>query len=161
MLKGFFQDSDFIVVLQTGFGSGSGFLPLGSGLESDSKKLESEHLCYARGTRALQLFFSTSNCPWLLSVLATDISTQCTLLFYCAKQCNDRNLVFSIAIVWVGWSKAAICGNSWNPTRNFVGEHPIRSKDDLLSFPWSHILQFWCWLFVQSKSWWIGRKRLL
>jgi len=38
------QDSDFIIVLQTGFGSGSGFLPLGSGLESDSKKLESEHL---------------------------------------------------------------------------------------------------------------------
>jgi len=42
MLTGFFQDSDFIVVLQTGFGSG--FLPLGSGLESDLKKLESEHL---------------------------------------------------------------------------------------------------------------------
>jgi len=42
MLTGFFQDSDFIVVLQTGFGSG--FLPLGSGLESDSKKLESEHV---------------------------------------------------------------------------------------------------------------------
>jgi len=31
-------------VLQTGFGSGTGFLLLGSGLESDSKKLESEHL---------------------------------------------------------------------------------------------------------------------
>jgi len=31
-------------VLQTGFELGSGFLPLGSGLESDSKKLESEHL---------------------------------------------------------------------------------------------------------------------
>ena len=30
-------------MLQTGFGSG--FLPLGSGLESDSKNLESEHLC--------------------------------------------------------------------------------------------------------------------
>jgi len=45
MLTGFFQDSDFIVVLQTGFGSGSGFLTLGSGLESDSKKLDSEHLC--------------------------------------------------------------------------------------------------------------------
>jgi len=45
MLRGFFQDLDFIVVLQTGFGSGSGFLPLASGLESDSKKLESEHLC--------------------------------------------------------------------------------------------------------------------
>jgi len=44
MLTGFFQDSDFIVVLQTGFWSGSGFLPLGSRLESDSKKLESEHL---------------------------------------------------------------------------------------------------------------------
>jgi len=43
MLTGFRQDSDFIFVLQTGFGSG--FLPLGSGLESDSKKLESEHLC--------------------------------------------------------------------------------------------------------------------
>jgi len=42
MLTGFFQDSDFIVVLQTGFGSG--FLPLGSGLESDLKKLESKHL---------------------------------------------------------------------------------------------------------------------
>jgi len=42
MFTGFFQDSDFTVVLQTGFGSG--FLPLGSGLESDSKKLESEHL---------------------------------------------------------------------------------------------------------------------
>jgi len=42
MLTGFFQDSDFIVVLQIGFGSG--FLPLGWGLESDSKKLESEHL---------------------------------------------------------------------------------------------------------------------
>jgi len=42
MLTGFFQDSDFIVVLQTGFGSG--FLPLGSGLESDLKNLESEHL---------------------------------------------------------------------------------------------------------------------
>jgi len=40
-----FQDSDFIVVLQTAFGSGSGFLPVVSGLESDSKKLESEHLC--------------------------------------------------------------------------------------------------------------------
>jgi len=39
MLTGFFQVSD---VLQ----SGSGFLPLGSGLESDWKKLESEHLCY-------------------------------------------------------------------------------------------------------------------
>jgi len=35
---------DFIFVLQTGFGSG--FLPLGSGLESDSKKLESEQLCF-------------------------------------------------------------------------------------------------------------------
>jgi len=44
MLTGFFQDSDVIDVLQTGFGSGSGFLPLGPGLESDSKKLESEHL---------------------------------------------------------------------------------------------------------------------
>jgi len=44
MLTGFFQDSDFIVVLQTGFGSG--FLPLKSELESDSKKLESEHLWY-------------------------------------------------------------------------------------------------------------------
>ena len=44
MSTGFFQDSDFIVVLQTGFGSGSGFLPLGSGLDPDSKKLESEHL---------------------------------------------------------------------------------------------------------------------
>jgi len=32
-------------VQQTGFRSGSGFLPLGSGLELDSKKLESEHLC--------------------------------------------------------------------------------------------------------------------
>ena len=42
MLTGFFQDSDFIVMLQTGFGSG--FPPIGSGLESDSKKLESEHL---------------------------------------------------------------------------------------------------------------------
>jgi len=47
MLTGFFQDSDFIVVLQTGFGSRSGFLPLGSGLESDSKKPESEHLCHS------------------------------------------------------------------------------------------------------------------
>jgi len=37
MLTAFFQDSDFIVVLQTGFGSG--FLPLGSGLESDKKNL--------------------------------------------------------------------------------------------------------------------------
>jgi len=44
MLTGFFRNSDFIVVLQTGFWSGSGFLPLGSGLESDSNKLESEHL---------------------------------------------------------------------------------------------------------------------
>jgi len=44
MLTGFFQDSDFILVLQTGFGSG--FLPLGSGLEPDSKILESEHLWY-------------------------------------------------------------------------------------------------------------------
>jgi len=37
MLTGFFQDSDFIVVLQTGFGSGSGFLPrirTGVGLEN-------------------------------------------------------------------------------------------------------------------------------
>ena len=34
-------------MLQTGFGSGSGFLPLGSGLDSDSEKLESEHLCNA------------------------------------------------------------------------------------------------------------------
>jgi len=42
MLTRFFKDSDFIVVLQTRFGSG--FLTLGSGLESDSKKLESEHL---------------------------------------------------------------------------------------------------------------------
>jgi len=32
-----------MVVLQTGFGSGSGYLPLASGLESDSKKLESEN----------------------------------------------------------------------------------------------------------------------
>jgi len=31
-------------MLQTGFGSG--FPPIGSGLESDSKKLESEHLWY-------------------------------------------------------------------------------------------------------------------
>jgi len=38
MLTGFIQDSDFIVVLQTAFRSGSGFLPLGSALESDSKK---------------------------------------------------------------------------------------------------------------------------
>jgi len=37
------EDSEFIVVLQTGFGSV--FLPLGSGLESDSKKLDSENLC--------------------------------------------------------------------------------------------------------------------
>jgi len=44
MLTGFFQDSDFIVVLQTRFGSG--FLPLRSGLESDSKKLDSKHFCY-------------------------------------------------------------------------------------------------------------------
>jgi len=50
MLTGFFQDSDFIVVLQTG--------PLGSGLESDSKKPESEHLCHSgflimrKGTQA-------------------------------------------------------------------------------------------------------------
>jgi len=44
MSRGFFQDSDFIVVLQTGFESGSGFLLLGSGLESDLKKLESKHL---------------------------------------------------------------------------------------------------------------------
>ena len=44
MLTRFFKD--FIVVLQTGFGSGSGFLPLGSGLESDSQKLESEYLCF-------------------------------------------------------------------------------------------------------------------
>ena len=29
MLTGFFQDSHFIVVLQIGFGPGSGFLPLG------------------------------------------------------------------------------------------------------------------------------------
>jgi len=42
MLTGFFQDSDFIVELQTGFGSG--FLPLGSALVSDLKKLVSEHL---------------------------------------------------------------------------------------------------------------------
>jgi len=39
MLTGFFQDSDFIFVLQTGFGSGSGFLPLGSRLESTRKNL--------------------------------------------------------------------------------------------------------------------------
>jgi len=44
MITGLFQDSDFIVVFQTGFGSGSGFLPLKLGLESDSKKLQSEHL---------------------------------------------------------------------------------------------------------------------
>jgi len=42
MLTRFFLDSDLIVVLQAGFGSG--FLPLGSGLESDSKKLDCEHL---------------------------------------------------------------------------------------------------------------------
>jgi len=41
-MNGIFQDLDFIFVLQTGLGSG--FLPLGSGLESNSKKLESEHL---------------------------------------------------------------------------------------------------------------------
>jgi len=35
---------DFTFALQTGFESG--FLPLGSRMESDSKKLESEHLCY-------------------------------------------------------------------------------------------------------------------
>jgi len=40
ILTRFFQDLDFIFVLQTGFGSGSGFLPPGSGQESDSKKLE-------------------------------------------------------------------------------------------------------------------------
>jgi len=45
MLTGFFQDSDLIVVLQTRFGSGSGFLLLGTGLEPDSKKLVSEQLC--------------------------------------------------------------------------------------------------------------------
>jgi len=38
MLTGFFKDLDIIVVLQTG--CGSGFLPLGSGLESDSKKIQ-------------------------------------------------------------------------------------------------------------------------
>jgi len=37
-------------VLQTGIGSGSGFLSLGSGLESDSKKLEIEHLWYMGGS---------------------------------------------------------------------------------------------------------------
>jgi len=42
MSIGFFQESDFIFVLQRGFGSGSGLLPLGSGLESDSKKHESD-----------------------------------------------------------------------------------------------------------------------
>jgi len=42
MLTGFFQDSDSIVLFKTGFGSG--FLPIESGMESDSKKLESEHL---------------------------------------------------------------------------------------------------------------------
>jgi len=41
---------DFIFVLQTEFGSG--FLPLGSGLDSDSKKLESEHLWQAKSTEA-------------------------------------------------------------------------------------------------------------
>jgi len=34
-------------VLQRGFGSG--FLPLGPGLKSDSKKLESEHICIEHG----------------------------------------------------------------------------------------------------------------
>jgi len=33
--------------LQTGFGSGPGVLPLRSGPESDSKKLESEHIRWA------------------------------------------------------------------------------------------------------------------
>jgi len=37
-------------VLQTGFGSG--FLPLGSELELDSKKIESEHL-WAKGDESL------------------------------------------------------------------------------------------------------------
>jgi len=57
MSTGFFQDSDFIVVSPSGFGSGSGFLPLGSGLESDSKKLESEHLCPAVETEAASIIY--------------------------------------------------------------------------------------------------------
>jgi len=45
LLTRFFQESDSIFVLPTWFGSGSGFLPLASGLESDSKRLESEDFC--------------------------------------------------------------------------------------------------------------------
>jgi len=38
-LQDIFRIGDFIVMLQTGFGPGSRFLPLGTGLESDSKNL--------------------------------------------------------------------------------------------------------------------------
>jgi len=49
------EDSEFIVVLQTGFGSG--FLPLGSGLVSDSKKLDSENLCAVIAGQSLEMLF--------------------------------------------------------------------------------------------------------
>jgi len=70
MLTGFFQDSDFIVVLQTGFGSG--FLPLGSGLESDLKNLSPNtsgmKLCYKlkmhRGIDGM-FAFSSGLCSWI------------------------------------------------------------------------------------------------
>jgi len=39
MLTGFFKDSDFIVVLQTEFGPGSGFLPLGQDWSRSQKNL--------------------------------------------------------------------------------------------------------------------------
>jgi len=60
MLTGLFQDSDFIVVLQTGFGSGS--LPLGSGLDLDSKKLEAKYLCPPYDVNFLAIPMARLNC---------------------------------------------------------------------------------------------------
>jgi len=52
-------------VLQTKFHSGSGFPPLGSGLKSDSKKLDSEHLCCLQTCCTSEGQFCSHHLLWL------------------------------------------------------------------------------------------------
>jgi len=90
MLTGFFQDSDFIVVLQTG--CGSGFLPLASGLESDSKKLESEHLCLTLQSRQVLCSRSSSHSISSLNPRSDFHQISESLL------CKQKEFVYSLKI---------------------------------------------------------------
>ena len=135
MLTGFFQDSDFIVVLQTGFGSG--FLPLGSGLESDLKNLSPNtsgmKLCYKlkmhRGIDGM-FAFSSGLCSWINKDSRICSRRQLLSLPMTCQICNTLMMTTGVieTFAMVPWLFRPI------HLRPFIWDHSFET-----TFIWDHI----------------------